>query len=386
MISLSKLLTGQANWGDRLRYHRTPTTDATPRPVVVFNATNRCNLTCDHCYAASDHNTLANELSTNEAIALIDDLASFGSPVLLFSGGEPLARPDILDLITHARDAGIRPVLSTNATLLTPEIATQLANAGLAYAGISIDGTPETHDRFRGRAGTFDETLSGLRNAQAAGIKVGLRMTVSARNVDELPAVIELIERENITRACFYHLVQAGRGTAMGPDALSHERTRAFMDDLMVHAERLATNDPPVEILTVDNHADGPYVYLDLLRRDPDRATECLDLLTRNGGNRTGIAFGCVGPTGDVHPDQFWRTQVLGNVRERPFSDIWADESIPLLGQLRNRAPLLTGRCTACRFLPVCNGNLQARAEAAGQVWGNDPACYLTDAEIAEQS
>ena len=172
----------------------------------------------------------------------------------------------------------------------------------------------------------------------------------------------------------------------MGPDALSHSQTRAFMDELMVQAERLAAADPAVEILTVDNHADGPYVYMDLLRRDPARAAECLDLLTRNGGNRTGIAFGCVGPTGDVHPDQFWRTRVLGNVRERSFSEIWSDESIPLLGQLRNRAPLLTGRCTTCRFLPVCNGNLQARAEAAGAVWGDDPACYLTDAEIAEQS
>lgn len=384
MISLSKLMTGQANWGDRLRYRTTPT-DGIPRPVVVFNATNRCNLTCDHCYAASDAATCDNELSTDEAIALIDDLASFGTPVILFSGGEPLVRPDMLDLIAHTRDMGIRPVLSTNATQLTPAVAAALAQAGLAYAGISIDGTRETHDRFRGRDGAFDDTLTGLRNAQNAGIKVGLRMTVSARNVDELPSVIELIEREKITRACFYHLVQAGRGQAMGPDALSHDRTRSFMDALMSHARRLADADPAVEILTVDNHADGPYVYMDMLRRDPDRAVECLDLLTRNGGNRTGIAFGCVGPTGDVHPDQFWRSRVLGNVRQRPFSDIWSDESIPLLAELRNRTPLLTGRCTWCRFLPMCNGNLQARAEAAGRVWGDDPGCYLTDEEIAPE-
>ncbi|KPK82920.1 MAG: 12,18-didecarboxysiroheme deacetylase, partial [Phycisphaerae bacterium SM23_33] len=146
-------------------------------------------------------------------------------------------------------------------------------------------------------------------------------------------------------------------------------------------AEHAAGRQP--EVLTVDNHADGPYVVLRLLREDPDRAAAALELLRANGGNASGVRLACVRSDGDVTPDQFWPTQVLGNVRRRPFSEIWNDESIELLAGLRRRPRPLTGRCARCRWLELCNGNFRARAEAAtGETWADDPACYLTDQEV----
>jgi radical SAM protein with 4Fe4S-binding SPASM domain len=125
-------------------------------------------------------------------------------------------------------------------------------------------------------------------------------------------------------------------------------------------------------------------VYLRLLREDPKRAEQCYELLQMNGGNSTGIGIGCVSWNGDVMPDQFWRHHVLGNVRRRPFSEIWADPNEPLLSKLRNRKSIMHCRCMHCRWLNVCNGNFRARAEAVtGDLWGDDPACYLTDEEIA---
>ena len=138
------------------------------------------------------------------------------------------------------------------------------------------------------------------------------------------------------------------------------------------------------EILTVDNHADGPYIYLRLLREDPSRAAEVLELLKMNEGNSSGHGIGCISWDGEVHADQFWRGVSFGNVRERPFSRIWTDTDHALMARLKNKKPYVTGRCAKCRWLDVCGGNFRARAEAVtGDIWAPDPACYLTDAEIA---
>ena len=180
---------------------------------------------------------------------------------------------------------------------------------------------------------------------------------------------------------CFYHLVPAGRGSQLAGEDLPPHRRRAAIDRII----DLAAAHPDIDVLTVDNHADGPYLHLRLLREDPEKARRALDLLGRNRGNASGVRLACVSAAGRVHPDQFWRAPVLGNVRERSFADIWADTSAAggLTGRLRARPRPVTGRCAACRWLDVCNGNLRARAEAlTGDPWASDPACYLTDAEI----
>jgi len=391
MIGISQLYAGVATPADPLRYGRRSGRlpahllrfSADRKPVVVWSCSRRCNLRCIHCYADSENQRYEGELSNAEARAMIDDLARFGVPVLLFSGGEPLMRRDVLELAAYAGSLGIRPVISTNGTLITAGKAEEIVAAGVSYVGVSLDGVRETNDYFRGVKGAFELALRGIRNCVAAGQKVGLRLTLTRHNARDLPRIFELIEAEEIDRACFYHLVYSGRGRGIAGDDLTHEETRAAVDYICERAVEFRRRGIEKDILTVDNHADGVYVYLKLRREDPERAEEVLQLLRWNGGNRSGVGIGNIDNTGSVHPDQFWWSHSFGNVRERPFSEIWSDLSEPLMAGLRDRGPLLKGRCGGCRFQDICNGNFRVRALAAtGDVWAPDPACYLTDEEI----
>jgi radical SAM protein with 4Fe4S-binding SPASM domain len=249
--------------------------------------------------------------------------------------------------------------------------------------GISLDGGPEIHDRFRGVPGAFDKAMQGLEACQAEGLKVGLRFTINRQNVFEVPAVFDILEEREIPRVCFYHLVYSGRGSELINEDLDHGQTRDVVDLIMDRTRSLFDKGKDKEVLTVDNHADGPYVYLRLLRENPDRAEEVYQLLQFNEGNSSGRGIGCISWDGSVHADQFWRNHTFGNVLETPFSTIWTDPGIELLAQLKDKTSHVTGRCAKCRFLGVCAGNFRARAEAYyGDVWAPDPACYLTDKEI----
>ena len=230
------------------------------KPVVVWNVTRRCNLKCVHCYSQSEDRNYPDELSFEEGTALIDDLAEFGSPVVLFSGGEPLIRRDILDLIRHAVSRNMRAVLSTNGTLINGEMAAKLKDIGLSYVGISLDGLESVHDAFRGVPGTFARVMKAIKNCQEVGLKVGLRFTINRRNFQDIPGIFDLVEERNIPRICFYHLVYAGRGTDLINEDLDHAQTRDVVDLIMDRTRLLHDKGLPVEALTVDNHADGPYL------------------------------------------------------------------------------------------------------------------------------
>ena len=392
MIGISKLYCGTVEQSDPLRYGRhsgkLPSHllqfSKDKKPVVVWNVGRRCNLRCVHCYSQSRNIDYSGELSHEEGLRLIDDLAGFGAPVMLFSGGEPLMRPDIFELIEHAVAKGMRAVVSTNGTLITPDIAARLQDAGLSYVGISLDGLEATNDRFRGMQGAFEQALAGVRSCLARGVKVGLRFTMTRANVTDVPGIFDLIESEGIPRVCFYHLVYTGRGSKLITNSrMSHDETRRTVDLIMDRARALHADGNPVEVLTVDNHTDGPYLYLRLLKEDPERAAAVLELLKMNGGNSTGTGIGCVSWDGSVHPDQFWRHYAFGNVKERPFSEIWTDTSDDLMAKLRNRKQHVKGRCAACKWLDICNGNFRVRAEAvSGDIWAEEPDCYLSDEEI----
>ncbi|MDR1603458.1 MAG: radical SAM protein [Gracilibacteraceae bacterium] len=387
MISVSKMLYETEHYGDELRYapearEQRHGAARSHGPVVVWNCTRTCNLRCRHCYTGSDSREYE-QMDTKAARAFIDDLAAFRVPVLLLSGGEPLLRGDWPEIIAYARACGLRVTLSTNGTLITAALAARIKELGVSYVGVSLDGPERINDEFRGRRGAFAAALAGLRHCIAAGQKVGLRFTLNRHNHRYLDDIFDLAEQENIPRICFYHLVYTGRGSAMaGAEDLSHAESRAALDVIIRRTEALRRSGRPREVLTVDNHADAAYIYLDLRRRDGERAERALELLKTNGGNRSGIAIAQVDWLGNVHPDQF-TAHCLGNVRERKFGDIWTDQSNPILAGLKDRRPLLHGRCAACRWLDICNGNFRARAEAqSGDFWAADPACYLTDEEI----
>ncbi len=391
MIGISKLYCGTVEPSDPLRYGRRSARlpshllqfAADKKPVVVWNVGRRCNLSCVHCYSRSDGRAARGELSTAEGRRLLEDLAAFGSPVVLFSGGEPLMRPDLLSLIGFARSLGLRAVLSTNGTLIGPELAARLKELDLSYVGVSLDGLGEVHDRFRGRPGAFEAALAGLRACREAGIKTGLRFTITRGNAGEIPGIFRLLVEEDIPRVCFYHLVYAGRGSRLVEEDLSREETRRVVDGILDRTRELHDRGLAREVLTVDNHADGVYLALRLQREDPARGAAALELLRMNGGNSSGVGIGCVSWDGEVYADQFWRHHSFGNVRERPFGAIWTDRGEPLMDRLKDRRRHLKGRCARCRWLDVCGGNFRVRAEAVtGDLWEADPACYLSDEEI----
>ncbi|MBI3292825.1 MAG: radical SAM protein [Elusimicrobia bacterium] len=383
--------------------HRVAQTALSRRPVVVWNMTRRCFLRCVHCYSDSTNQCDQGELTTTEAKAMLADLASFKVPVVIFSGGEALMRPDFFELAAYAKEElDLRLTLSTNGILITPKVAARLKAVGFSYVGISLDGIGAINDEFRGLKGAYQLALQGIRHCQAVGQKVGLRMTLTRQNVKDLPRIFDLIESEQIPRACFYHLVPSGRGHSVA--ALTPPETRHAMDVILERTRDLVTRGITVEILTVDNHCDGPYLYLKVLEGErkvmsPEngtlerstiastrsRARQVYELLQWNGGGvaSSGVGLACIDWAGNIHPDQFWMHYSFGNVRERPFSQVWSDLSDPLMAGLKNRLPYLKGRCGNCRFKGLCGGSLRVRAElATGDPWASDPACYLTDDEI----
>jgi putative heme d1 biosynthesis radical SAM protein NirJ1 len=385
MVGITKLLCGTEHFGDQLRYIEAVKGEKRGvskghGPVVVWNCTNTCNLRCRHCYADSKPQVFDGELETKEAKKLIEDLASAKVPVLLISGGEPLLRKDLFELIAYAKKNNIRSTISTNGTLIDQETAQRLKQNEVSYVGISLDGIGAKNDTFRGVTGSFDQAVSGIRNCMDVGQKVGLRFTINRHNYDQLRDIFYLIKEEQIPRVCFYHLAYSGRGSEMINEDITTEEKRAAMDLIM---EKTMAFGNKVEVLTVDNHADTAYLYLQVKKKYPELAERVWQLLKMNGGNRSGMAIANIDYKGDVHPDQFTQHHILGNIKETKFSEIWQNP-LGKIGQgLRDRKPLLKGRCSVCQWLSICNGNLRVRAEAVtGDFWESDPACYLTDEEI----
>ncbi len=392
MLSVSRLLNGQVTEGDVLRYGRSSQHgpahllhfSADKRPVVAWNITGQCNLKCMHCYASATSKPFEGELTTEECYKVLDDLAAYRAPSVLFSGGEPLMRPELFEFAEYARTVGLRTVLSTNGTLIDREMAVRIRDVGFTYAGISLDGTEKTHDKIRGVAGSFQKSLQAIRYLRDAGVRTGVRFTVHAQNMKDLPEVFDIIEREQIPRVCVYHLGYAGRGGKISAFDITAAQTRDVVNYIFEKCEDFYRRGLDHEILTVGNHTDNAYLYLAVERRDPERAGQLRQMLEWNGGNQSGIAIASINPRGTVHADQFSWNYALGSVRERSFGEIWDDRSHPRMAVLKDRTAHLPGRCQGCRFVGMCNGNLRARAEyATGDFLGFDPSCYLTDEEIA---
>lgn len=388
MIGISKLLIDKEEPSDELRYGKDGTA-RTPasrnRPIVVYNCLQCCNLRCIHCYAQATVKESEDTLSTDEAKAMIDSCAAFGCPVMLFSGGEPLLREDLFDLIQHATAKGMRTTVSTNGTLITRELARELAAFNMGYVGVSLDGMEATHDRFRRVRGAWRDALQGVENCQAEGLRTGLRITLTRDNHLEVPDVFDLLVQAEIPRLCLYHLVYTGRGADLMQADLSPEQTRQTMEVIIEKTLELHSRGLDKEILTVDNHADGPFLWLWARKNRAGLADRIFKMIKANRAKSTGEGISSISWNGEVLPDQFWREKVLGNITDQSFEAIWMNQDNEFLRDLRQREKLVKGKCARCRFLDTCRGGFRARAEAAfGDVWAEDPACYLTEDEINE--
>ncbi len=351
-----------------------------PGPVVIWNLVRRCNLACRHCYSTSTDKDFSGELSLAEVVTTMADLRRFGVPALILSGGEPLLRPDIFELAAEAKRLGFPSVaLSSNGTLIDDETAQRIAQAGFNYLGISVDGIGAVHDVFRGKEGAYEQALAGLRRCATLGVKVGLRFTMTRDNAHHLPEVLRLTQAENVGKFYFSHLNYAGRGNRNREEDAETLLTRRVMDDLFETAQTM----PEVEFVTGNNDADGVYFWHWVRRHRPDRAEHILGKLRQWGGNASGRNVANIDNLGWVHPDTMWWHERLGNVRTRPFSEIWTDVSNPLMAGLKAFPRVLSGRCGRCAFLSACNGNSRVRAERIyNDRWAEDPACYLTEEEI----
>jgi heme d1 biosynthesis radical SAM protein NirJ len=365
--------------------HPTPLAEKRPPPgpVVIWNLVRRCNLTCQHCYSISADVDFPGELSTGEVFTVMDDLKQCGVPVLILSGGEPLLRPDLPDIARRAKQMGFYVGLSTNGTLIGRHNIGELAAIGFDYLGVSLDGIEGTHDRFRRKAGAFRASLEGIRLARDAGIKVGIRFTLTQDNAHDLPALLELMERECIDKFYLSHLNYAGRGNNNRARDAMFGTTRQAMDLVFDAAWRAVQAGTAGEFVTGNNDADGVYLLMWARTRLAEIEPHLRAKLAQWGGNASGLYVANIDNLGNVHPDTMWWHYTLGNVRKRPFSEIWSDVSDPLLAGLKHQPRAVKGRCGICPYLDVCGGNTRVRAEQlTGDPWQEDPACYLTDEEL----
>jgi radical SAM protein with 4Fe4S-binding SPASM domain len=341
-----------------------------------------CQMQCPHCYAAAVEKPSPTDLSHEEGLRLLEDLAACGVKVVIFSGGEPLLRQGIFELLERASSLGISPQFSTNGALIDRDVANRLAEVGVNYVGVSIDGVEAFNDEYRGLEGGYRAALQGVLHAKSAGMKTGIRMTLSQRNVDQLDAMVEVAREAGVDRFYLSHLVYSGRGYNVASEDLSRAQLRGVLTRIFEIAESLIEGDSALKIVTGSNDSDGVF----LLRWIADRygaepASEVHTLLLQRGGNSAGERIINIDSRGRVHPDQFWRSAVLGDVRKQSLSEILEH---PLCEKLRKRLDFLKGRCGACSEREICRGSHRERALAVYRdPWASDPACVMEDAEIA---
>ncbi len=354
-----------------------------PGPVVIWNLVRRCNLNCKHCYSTSADVDFKGELSTAEALAVLDQLHAAHVPALILSGGEPLLRPDLYDIAARARELGFHLSLSSNGTLLDAAHARRLHDTGFDYVGVSLDGLQPTHDVFRRQPNAFRDALAGLRCAHDAGLRVGVRMTLTESNAAQMPAVVALTEAEGIDKFYLSHFNYAGRARKHRRDHPQHLAARHALDWLFEHVWARAQAGHAGDFVTGNNYADGVYLLQWIAERFPERVADMRQRLVNWGGNASGVNVANIDNLGNVHPDTMWWQVALGNVRERAFGDIWAERSHPLMVGLNAPTRPLEGRCGACAQRNICNGNTRSRAfSVSGNYWSEDPGCYLSDEEI----
>lgn len=370
MIPISTMVTGRGTVSFKIkgRYGVDKPSDfsAVVRPIVSWNMTRRCNLRCLHCYIDAGEED-PSELSTEEALGLVNQFREVGVPLILMSGGEPLMRRDFMRIAHHASSLGIKLVLSTNGTLITREVAKDLKEVGFSYIGISLDSIREEyHDEFRGVKGAFSLALAGIRNSLEEGLDVGLRFTITAMNIDEVGDYVDFAASLGVNRITFYHLSASGRAGRLGREWwYTPQQYARFIETIIKYAEKYAGK---LEIETTLAPYDGIYIAM-----KSDRPSDYLRFVESTGG--CGRKIISIYPNGDVYPCQFIDFMKLGNVREKGLKDMLING----LDLFVNTEKYLRGpKCSNCRFKRECKGGDRARAYyLGGDMYGDDPLCPI---------
>ena len=322
--------------------------------IVSWNTTNACNMYCDHCYRDAGCKA-EEELSTAEAKTLLEQIARAGFKIMIFSGGEPLMRPDIVELVAYAASLGLRPVFGTNGTLITLEMAQRLKAAGAMGMGISLDSMDrEKHNAFRKFPGAWEGAVQGMRNCRAAGLPFQIHTTVMEWNNHELEALTDFAVAEGAVAHHFFFLVPTGRAKTIEAESLRAEADEDTLTRIMK------------KLLVVD------------IELKPTCAPQFLRIAAQMGmktrfrrGCLAGTAYCIISPRGKVQPCAYLNME-LGDVRQTPFDEIWKNSEV--LNKLRTLE--YSGGCGSCEYKRACGG---WRARAAyyheGDYMAEEPWC-----------
>ncbi|MDH5717130.1 MAG: radical SAM protein [Spirochaetia bacterium] len=376
MLSVTQILRYALKNSDEIVKKDIPRFHKNMPPVIVWNITNECNMTCPHCYASAKLKKNNDELGTSEMYKIIDKLSDYGIKIIIFSGGEPLLRDDVFNIIEYAAKKNIHCHLSSNGVLISKEKAQNLKKSGINYVGVSIDGLSDFNDSYRGMSGAFLKALEGIKNAANAGLETGIRITLTDKNSAQLGDMLNLAIENNIHRFYLSHLVYGGRGKAFSKYDVQKIETKNLMNFIFEKSLEYIDNNIPLNIVTGGNDADGVYLYLYAKENFEESSANLIyDLLKKRGGNTAGEKLLNIDYKGNVHPDQFWQTSTCGNLLEKDLSEILENS---LIESLRIRTKFLKGKCKNCDYVEICRGSHRERALAVyNDMWEEDPSCYI---------
>lgn len=345
--------------------------------IAIWNFTNRCNLSCMHCYSKSTLDEV-DTLTTEQIKKTILEMKENGVKFIIFSGGEPLTRKDLFEIADFCKDNGIITYLSSNGLYFTTKNVQQIVDT-FNYVGISIDGDEETHDHFRGLKGAFRETLKAVLLANSTGAKVGIRFTITKETINSLEYIFDLVEKHNIPKIYISHLVYSGRGLDNLKMDLKKEQRRTSVEFILKKAFEYYNTGRDIEIVTGNMEQDAILFLDEFSKHYPELKSKMRERLVKWGGNSAGRNLLNINSEGDVRPDPFFPITV-GNIIKSDFGSIWKHGE--LLDQLRVHPRKISGICADCEQIDICNGGSRARAYAiTGDLWSEDPSCYLTEQE-----
>jgi radical SAM protein with 4Fe4S-binding SPASM domain len=349
--------------------------------IAIWNFTNRCNLSCLHCYSKADLASI-DTLKTEDILAVLPKLKANGIKFLIFSGGEPLTRTDIYDIAHECKKIGIMTYLSTNGLYVRKSNAEKILDT-FNYIGISIDGSEKVHDKFRGLEGSFKESMKAVDLLNSYGkTKVGIRFTITKDTYDDLEFIFNLAEKHNIPKIYISHLVYSGRGLDNLDMDLTKEQRVTAVNYILDKAFEYHETNRDIEVVTGNMEMDAILFYDKFISKYPQHADEMKKRLIAWGGNSAGRKLLNIDSEGNVKPDPFFPTYI-GNILKEDFSDIWTNKPIELLQKLRVHPRELGGKCKECQYLEICNGGSRSRAYAIfADMWAEDPSCYLKDVTL----